>query len=195
MPARLRSLIATLAVLALAGCGAQPAEPAPSAPVTMHVDGPVYGSLDQLDRDADVIASLEIVSSKQDELLPEYSGDDPSTNPAAGAPAAPSSEDIRDGAVPITVHTVRVVDVLRGAGDGEELTLIELGGSKATVQDRPKLTDALGPDTVAFLTRLPDGRYEVLGQGQGLLQRRDDQYVSLTEPRISVDERRVTSLR
>ena len=189
------SLIATLAVLALAGCGAQPAEPAPSAPVTMHVDGPSYDSLDQLDRDADVIASLEIVSSKQDELLPEYSGDDPSTNPAAGAPTTPGSEDIRDGAVPITVHTVRVVDALRGAGDGEELTLIELGGSKATVQDRPKLTEALGPETVAFLTRLPDGRYEVLGQGQGLLQRSDGQYVSLTEPRISVDEQRVTSLR
>ncbi|NLE97657.1 MAG: hypothetical protein GX596_06675 [Propionibacterium sp.] len=164
------ALLTSVVLASFTGCSLAARETElPSPVVTIAVDGPVFDSVQDLAKGADAIVSVRITASRSDVLLPSYEGTNPAENPMAGTGRTPTDEELQLGAVPITVHDAVVVSAWEGLSESATIEIVELGDSQAVVVGQPDLPQAAEGEAILFLAELADGRYEVLGQGQGIL--------------------------
>ncbi|TXS36606.1 hypothetical protein [Streptomyces sp. OR43] len=167
----------SLLVLALAAAGCANGEAASdkaaetSDVVAYEADYPVYDSLDQVVKKADVIVQGTVVGSTVKELMPETSTDtDPLANPQAGL----SPEEAADtDPVVITVSRVKVSEVLSGdVKPGDIVEVSQLGGERGKVTYKEKHTTALAANGTQYVLMLaahgPTAPYDLLNPEQAL---------------------------
>ncbi|WP_329366994.1 hypothetical protein [Streptomyces sp. NBC_01483] len=141
--------------------------------VPYEADYPSYDSVDALVKQSDVIVRGTVVGSQVRELSPEApTGDDPVANPQAGLSPEEAAE---SDPVVVTVSTVKVAQVLSGAGDvkvGDTVEVSQLGGTLDGVTYQEKQTTALAEDDTQYVLMLADqgdkNPYDLLNPEQAL---------------------------
>lgn len=159
----------------LVGCAHAPLEATPpaSVPPTRNTgsiveavaqgDGPWYADIHELSAAADVVVQVRIEASEATMSYPDesaYSSDDPMLNPYAGTGRTPSEAELEAMAVPATVNTAVVLDVVAGSAEvGDVMRVWEMRGGPALA--------ALEGDPLLFLTGRDADNYWVAGTLQG----------------------------
>lgn len=172
---------ALLAAVVLVGCSADGSADgkagdkagAAAEVVPYEADYPSYDSVDALLKQSDVIVRGTVVGSQVRELSPEApTGDDPVANPQAGLTPEEAAE---SDPVVVTVSTVKVAQVLSGAGDvkvGDTVEVSQLGGTLDGVTFQEKQTTALAEDDTQYVLMLADqgdtNPYDLLNPEQAL---------------------------
>jgi hypothetical protein len=157
-PARHRGPAALLGVLALllpAGCSTSPPQ----------ADYPAYTSSAELIDKADLIVRGVALKSRPGKLRPDPpTGTDPQANPQAGLPTA-EAEAAGDDAVDVTITTVRVDEVFKGAA-GNQIEVSRLAGENALAakSDYLLFLASFGPGQPHSLLN-PDALYAVADGG------------------------------
>jgi hypothetical protein len=168
-------LTALLSLAAVGGCANGPA----GGKETVHqisADYPVYDSSADILETADLVIRGAVVSSRVEKLYPELStSTDPVTNPQAGL----SDEEVRtwreDSAVVVTVATVRVAEVIKGAAaPGDLVEVSQLGGLLDGVrhtEEHTRILPAGGGDFVLLLAAHGKDRpYDLLNPEQAMYE-------------------------
>jgi hypothetical protein len=171
---RIRSFttLATAALIfsgSLAGCSAGPDV------VEYHANYPIYGSSADLVNAADLIVRGAPIKSRVEKMYPDVSTEgDPVRNPQAGL----RDEEVRRAresqAVVVTVTTVRVAEVIKGAvAVGDVVQVSQLGGELDGVRYADSGTTLLPSDAkasyVLFLAAYGAGKpHDLLNPGQAM---------------------------
>ena len=133
-------------------------------------DYPAYTSSAELIDKADLVVRGVALKSRPGTLLPDAAtGSDPRANPQAGLPTAEPNADGADGAVDVTITTVRVGEVFKGAGaPGDLIEVSRPTGEKefAVETDYVMFLASYGPGAPHALLN-PDAVYSV-GDGGAL---------------------------
>lgn len=175
-----RVLLLTALVLAGFGMSAcSGGDPSAQQSAVVSADYPSYDSVKSLGSVADLIVEVTLGEPRNGVLLPQYEGDDPALNPAAGAKEQP---DPKQGAVPITLFDASVIDVFRGdAAPGEMIQVMQPGGVQDGVHYVVEGMTRLkaGSTVLLFLSTYPDSPASILGGDVGAFVAGDDGFASL----------------
>jgi hypothetical protein len=159
---------------ALSGCGAAASSPKPVEVVNIAADYPDYSSAEQIIDTSDLVVQVQPVSSRVETLQPDVSDStDPLANPQAGVPA---DQVAQIDPVVVTVSTVKIVDVVKGAANpGDLIEVSQLGGVLNGVQyveaDTTTLSPATGTDYVLMLAAHgADDPYDLVNPVQGMYE-------------------------
>ena len=137
---------------------------------TIDAEYASYDSLGALEARADELVEVRVESSRQGRVYSSFEGEDPETNPYAGAPEQdrPSAE---EAAVDVVVHTVRVTESYKGGeASGGALLIAQNAGEEDIVYLAP------GETFVLFLLTAGDGPAGIVGGNQGQYRVVDGQY-------------------
>jgi len=166
-------LLAAGTAAALSGCGAPATSSAkPAALVQFSADYPASSSAKQIVGKSDLVVRVRPVASRVEKLLPDRSDStDPLVNPQAGVPA---DEVAQADPVVVTVSTVKVVDVVKGAAQpGDVIEVSQLGGLLDGVRyvdtETTTLSATAADDYVLMLAAHGAGKpYDLLNPVQGM---------------------------
>ncbi|MER7568584.1 hypothetical protein ABTZ93_37370 [Streptomyces sp. NPDC097941] len=156
---------ALLAAVILVGCStdgspegkAKPKAVAAADVVPYEADYPSYDSVDALVKQSDVVITGTVIGTQVRELSPEApTNDDPVANPQAGLSP---EEAAQSDPVVVTVSSIKVSQVLSGAGDvkaGDTIEVSQLGGTLDGVTYKEQETTALAGDSTEYVLMLAD---------------------------------------
>lgn len=183
---RLYTVVATLVAFTLVTSGCVPAAP------PAHADYPGYSSIGDIADAADLVVHVKFMSADEEVLHPALvSEGDPAIHPQAGLDEQELEAAMRDGAVPVTVSTVQILEVLAGSGSAPgDLIRISQLGTREQSSAETTLLSALSPDDTAvlFLRSWGADPYDLLNPEQGMFViSRDGNVRALSsDPRFTV---------
>ena len=88
--------------------------PESSSRTEVMADYPFYASAEALVEEADLVVIGTAVASREDTSFPSYEGDDPQEKPRAGMEQETTDDELQAAAVPVTVSTIRIDEVVVG---------------------------------------------------------------------------------
>jgi hypothetical protein len=167
-------MLAAGSVAALSGCGAAASGPKPVEVVKIASDYPEYSSAEQIIGESDLVVQVEPVASRVEALRPDVSDStDPLANPQAGVPA---DQQAQVDPVVVTVSTVKIVNVVKGAAkQGDLIEVSQLGGLLDGVRyvdpETTTLSPATGTDYVLMLAAHgASDPYDLVNPVQGMYE-------------------------
>jgi hypothetical protein len=173
--ANARSIIArgatALSLSLLVGCTSSAAEPEVAS---VHALYPSYSTSTELIKSSDLVVRGTAMSSRVEQMFPEESSsDDPVANPQAGLSEAEVAEWRKKSAVVVTVSSVRVDEVIKGAADvGDTIEVSQLGGEFEGTRYQETETTMLSADStnyVLFLAAHGSGKpFDLLNPEQAM---------------------------
>ena len=161
--------------LLLAGCG-----PAASLPAgQVMADYPSYESAEALSDAADLVVVGTVVGNREGTSLPlDDGGDDPELNPRAGVQGQIDDRERQASAIPVTVSTVRVDEVVVGTA--------ETGGAIEVSQVRGEPGSPMGDGPVLLFLSGEDATFHIVGGAQGLWVEDDGAFRALAPDRTDL---------
>lgn len=151
--------IVLTATLLFSGC---------STPAEMQADYPSFNGVSEIAATGDVVVRGEFIDSHEDILYPTIDdGGNEIDNPQAGLSAEEIERARKEGAVPVTISSVRVLSVLKGdAKPGEVIEVSQLGGSidgeKISERETQLLGSIKADSLVLVLASHCDAPYDLL---------------------------------
>lgn len=155
----------------------------------IEVDAPYYETVDDLAARADIVLEATVVSLREDVEYPKYDSTDPRVNPYAGTGREPTEAEIREGAVPVTITSMEVLQTHyvssegRAPFDGSVVEVVEPGGFIGEALAHGADPSQAGETLLIFALVDSEGRYHVLGAGQGRLVSEEGLFVSVVPER------------
>jgi hypothetical protein len=203
----LRVLGAAVAVaLSATSCSAGPGgpseKPAAAGEVVYHPDYPFYRSQKDMFAKAALVIEGKVTDQARTESMTPTAPDDPTDprqNPQAGAPAAAAAAAPAEEPMVITVRTVEVVRVFKGAVRvGDTIEVKELGGRLNGVTYREEEATPLQQEKTyaLFLETYPDAPASLLSSRQGkYLAGASDGYSAMPGNQITVTRKELEKLK
>lgn len=133
-----------------------------------QADYPSYGNVSEIAAAGDVIVQGEVLGSHAGILYPSSDDStDETANPQGGLADDETGRAREEGAVPVTISSVRVIDVLKGdAEPGDVIQVSQPGGSgdggQTAEGDAPRLGSIAAESLILVLAAHDDAPFDLL---------------------------------